>query len=283
VRQGRKPVATAARSALVIFSILVVASSTSALADLGNPPPPPDAPPVTQPPVNTVRNTPAITSDFTRPTRPVDNCTRSPFGCDEFPLPQTSPPPASNADEVPSCRQPGLHDPQGTTRAVSTAVTADIAPGALRFRVEVEEGLSIDPDCFAAAAAAILNDGRGWAGDGTVSFAQVDNDSPDFRLILASPETTNELCYPAATAGKYSCRNQNKVVLNLTRWEAGTDEFNGELDRYRQYLINHEVGHLLGHGHRSCTQVGMPAPVMMQQTKGLGDCLPNGWPNEDER
>jgi hypothetical protein len=177
----------------------------------------------------------------------------------------------------------GEHDPQGTTRVVPIRGDVENAAGTLRFRVEIEDGLSIDADCFAAAATGILTDERGWTGDESVGFSRVDDDSYDFRLILTSPETTNRLCYPAATGGKYSCRNQNKVVLNLMRWETGTDEFSGQLDTYRQYLINHEVGHLLGHGHRSCTESGAPAPVMMQQTKGLGDCLPNGWPNEDER
>ena len=52
---------------------------------------------------------------------------------------------------------------------------------------------------------------------------------------------------------------------------------------YRRYLVNHVVGHLLGHGHSSCQAAGARAPVMMQQTMGVGACRANGRPLPWER
>jgi len=40
-------------------------------------------------------------------------------------------------------------------------------------------------------------------------------------------------------------------------------------------MVSHEMGHILGHQHEKCTHKGYPAPIMMQQTLGIGKCSPN--------
>jgi len=153
-----------------------------------------------------------------------------------------------------------------------------------RYRVEVEAGIRIDRRWFARRVHQILADRRSWGGTRRVSFQRVGlGRTAHFRVALATPSTTNRLCYPYITGGIYSCANGGRAVLNLMRWRRGADAYRRNLQGYRTYLVNHEVGHLLGHGHRYCPRAGARAPVMMQQTKGVGSCRANPWPLPRER
>lgn len=167
--------------------------------------------------------------------------------------------------------------------AIVDGTTDVVGPGTVwDARIEIEVDLGVDGVCFANEVLRILNDPRGWGAEGGVTFRRIDGGSYDFRLILASPSKTDALCAPVPTGGIFSCRNGDRVVLNFWRWENGADPFDGDMTTYRQYLVNHEVGHALGHGHVGCPAAGEPAPVMMQQTKYTDPCVPNGWPRADE-
>ncbi|WP_232376543.1 DUF3152 domain-containing protein [Amycolatopsis aidingensis] len=179
------------------------------------------------------------------------------------------------------------------------------------YAVAVEDG--IDPssyagdDSFANSVEATLSDPRSWTGTGEVMLQRVDNSDPppDFTVSLTSPETTHRPDMCGFTI-KYesSCRLGQKelVVINLARWVRGGKAFNGAMTEYRQYAINHEVGHAFGNGHVGCPANGELAPVMMQQTFGVSNdyvaelnkvdptnysavpadgkvCQPNAWPN----
>ncbi|MCB1006158.1 MAG: DUF3152 domain-containing protein [Acidimicrobiales bacterium] len=145
------------------------------------------------------------------------------------------------------------------------------------YDVEVEAATGVDPVGFAEAVEAILADARSWIGDGSVAFQRVPAGG-SFTVTLATPPTTDQICLPLNTAGILSCREGDRVIINLTRWLEGTTEWDGSLEEYRAMVINHEVGHALGHGHLGCPGPGQLAPVMMQQTKGLDGCIGNPWP-----
>jgi hypothetical protein len=155
------------------------------------------------------------------------------------------------------------------------------APGrgrVYRIRVEVEAGLNIDATAFATFVLATLNDRRSWTENGRRRFARTDG-AADIRVVLASPQTSAALCRPLRTGGKLSCRQGNMAVVTSYRWTNAISEYAGNHDGYRHYVINHEVGHTLGHRHEYCPGRGRMAPVMMQQTKGLKGCKPNPWPH----
>jgi hypothetical protein len=171
----------------------------------------------------------------------------------------------------------------GRTTVVATATAPTIetlqrsADTVWSYRVDIEIGLPIDGGDFAADVAATLQDPRGWRRHGH-AFRQVAGPVYDFRVVLASPALTDLLCAPLSTDGEVSCRNGDDVVLNALRWCVGADSYGDDVTSYRQYLVNHEVGHRLGHRHADCPGTGRPAPVMMQQTLGLQGCQPNPWP-----
>ena len=145
------------------------------------------------------------------------------------------------------------------------------------YTVEVEDAVGYSADEFARIVDATLVDPRGWTADGSVSFQRV-ADGGQVRVVLATPGTVDALCAPLQTNGRYSCHQGGTVALNSDRWLNGADEWPGPLDEFRHYAVNHEMGHAIGHSHASCGGAGQLAPVMMQQSKGLEGCLPNGWP-----
>jgi hypothetical protein len=148
----------------------------------------------------------------------------------------------------------------------------------LRFQAAVERDITgVDAQRFAGAVLATLADPRGWTGGGLWRFQLVgDGQRPDFTVYLATPATRDLLC--ESDYDRYtSCRAGDRVVLNVARWAQGVPGYPTDLNGYRQYLVNHEVGHRLGYGHELCPGRGQPAPVMQQQTLGLHGCAPNSW------
>jgi Protein of unknown function (DUF3152) len=131
---------------------------------------------------------------------------------------------------------------------------------------------------FAKAVHATLNDPRSWGHDGKLQFERVDHGSVQIRVSLSSAVLTDRLCFPLRTFGRVSCWDGSRAVINAERWGLGADTYGEDILSYREYVVNHEVGHGLGHDHVHCPRPGVLAPVMVQQTKSLEGCKPNQWP-----
>ncbi|MFD1053327.1 DUF3152 domain-containing protein [Terrabacter terrigena] len=154
----------------------------------------------------------------------------------------------------------------------------------VRYTVELEGGLDVSGEQLATVVGTVLTDPRGWQAKDGVRFVNVPPAAAakgaevDLRITLASPTTTDRLCAPLQTRGQVSCHNTGRVVLNLRRWVLGAAAYGSDVDGYRTYLVNHEVGHGIGHAHAYCGGTGKVAPVMMQQTYGLKGCTAWPWP-----
>lgn len=152
----------------------------------------------------------------------------------------------------------------------------------LAYHVAVEDDIELDVDEFADEVDRILGEeDRGWTAGGDWRLRRADPEDPaDFTIFLSSPVTTASQCSSPSPA-YYSCRSGDNVIINAERWIDAVDFWPEDRVVYREYLINHEVGHRLGHGHVVCPGEGEPSPVMAQQTVELRGCEPNGWPYLD--
>lgn len=238
----------------------------------------------------------------------------------DAPAPVDGPSATENPAEPIDLKIPTAELPKGGEFTKSGKGTWHVVPGSgrpvgadgelYRYTVEVEDGIDAasygGEETFAGVVDATLNDPRSWTGDGKVRFQRVaERSKADFSVSLTTPKTAHkpDIC---GFQIKYesSCfrRSMDRVVINLARWVRGAKAFNADLGAYRQYAINHEVGHALNNGHVGCARSGDLAPVMMQQTFGVANnyvaklnradptnysavdrdgkvCKPNAWPN----
>ncbi|HEX2418685.1 MAG TPA: DUF3152 domain-containing protein [Micromonosporaceae bacterium] len=207
--------------------------------------------------------------------RPEPAYSHSPEPADQTgsPTPSTLPSPSYVEPTKVPHRGPGtFFTASGGTDVIGTA------GGTLRYRVRVERDTGQDPQRFAKFVDDTLADKRSWIAGGDVRLQRVSSGSYDFTVYLATPATTDQLCAPLPTNGFTSCRQGDKVVVNLARWVRGVDHWDSDLRTYRRYVVNHEVGHRLGHGHVRCPGRGEAAPVMQQQSLKLAGCTGNAWP-----
>lgn len=144
---------------------------------------------------------------------------------------------------------------------------------------------------FANTVFSTLNDPRGWPRAGVV-FQESEGADPNsdpnacsMTLTLAAADQMTS--FSTECSDEYSCRVGNDVIINIDRWNNATEGWlnaGGTVERYRTMVINHEVGHRLGHfdNELTCPAVNQPAPLMQQQSMDLLGCVPNEWPLDEE-
>lgn len=145
------------------------------------------------------------------------------------------------------------------------------------YSVSTKGSTSSDLAEFSSQVNQTLNDSRGWSQLG-ISFQEVSTGG-SFNLILS--EASQVPSFSSGCSSEWSCRVGVSVIINDMRWIGATDPWNaagGSIRDYRHMVVNHEVGHWLGHGHLGCSGPGEIAPVMQQQSMGLQGCKFNPWP-----
>lgn len=140
------------------------------------------------------------------------------------------------------------------------------------YTTRIDPKVDYNPKHFKEEIIAYLADPDGWVSQGY-----------RFRYTTTKPSVTIELSHPDTLASNgchdsyLSCAELggHRMYLNADRWTKGASKSKLELKHYRQYMVTHEMGHIIGHDHKKCPGKGKPAPLMMQQTLGIGQCKPN--------
>lgn len=147
----------------------------------------------------------------------------------------------------------------------------------VRYTTVVDKDVEYSSSQFAQEVDIYLADPEGWRSKG-YEFVRVDGGSKEPKQVrvvihLSSSSFIEKQC---KLTGLSCAELKGKHAwLNEDRWKRGAPKSRLALPEYRQYMVSHEVGHLLGYDHVECGGAGEPAPIMMQQTKGIGQCRPN--------
>ncbi|MEI5672282.1 MULTISPECIES: DUF3152 domain-containing protein [unclassified Nocardioides] len=178
-------------------------------------------------------------------------------------------------------RAPGHDWATATSRARGRVAHRVDLRRTVTYHVETRGRITASLRTFRRLVQQTYDDPRGWRGAG-VRFRRV-KDGGRFTVVLA--EASRVPGFSSVCSVQWSCRVGRYVVINQTRWQHASPAWNdarGSLRDYRHMVVNHETGHWLGFGHAGCPGRGRPAPVMMQQSKGLDGCRFNPFPTGSE-
>ena len=118
-----------------------------------------------------------------------------------------------------------------------------------------------------------LNSPDGWSQYGYF-FEPTDKVKAQVWIRLSLSKTIEKICgiSPMLSCATLGGRD---MYLCAERWFHGSKLSKLSIEDYRQYMVSHEMGHILGREHDKCPGKGKKAPIMLQQTLGIGECIPN--------
>jgi hypothetical protein len=164
--------------------------------------------------------------------------------------------------------------PRARARLAATAATLLDVPLSVPFSLD---GFS---EAEAAFFDAVVAHPRGWMSAG-FQFLRGPR-SGAFCVVHKTGADAMARLYPQTHLQGLSVTDRGtqpiQVHLNARNWDAipPASEFL-ELAAYREALINHELGHVLGYNHALCPKLAGPADIMQQPSKPLHGCTPSRW------
>ncbi|MBR3180842.1 DUF3152 domain-containing protein [Candidatus Saccharibacteria bacterium] len=176
-------------------------------------------------------------------------------------------------------------NPNGTNTASTGDAKGHMVDGVkvIYYKTMVWGKVEANFEDFRAKVKETLNDSRGWVRAG-LKFVEVSS-GQDVNVVLSDPANLDAT---GGCSGDLSCTTwNNEVIINDERWRGGTTASRaagmGTRD-YQHMVINHEMGHWLGHyAHIEGCENGGPAPIMLQQSTGMRGCSTfNAWPLDFE-
>ena len=164
------------------------------------------------------------------------------------------------------------------------------------YSIDISSNIDSNVDDFINSVQSIIEHRYGWSSIYPITFKRISSyelrqrvtDSPfdHFELILMDDKDIHQNC--GSSLDGLSCFNYKTRILSIrkSRWLYGSKQSKMSLKQYRNYLINHEVGHAIGLPHNSTPIIKdgkCYSPIMHQQTKGqLLGCLPTEYPMKEE-
>lgn len=135
----------------------------------------------------------------------------------------------------------------------------------------------------------VLDDPRGWTQFGykfTKYSGNVLDKDVDFIISIERDEFIKNTCgFDGFSCTDHGNKKLKYIYFNLNNWtKAPAPAKYNDIESYRNYVINHEVAHVLDLHHLDPKNyIGKPCPIRVSQTKDVGETIQNCWvlPFED--